>query len=71
MDPSRASEPATAAGDNSDLDLVRQCLEGDAGAWDTLVRMYWRRVFNIAYKFVARVDEAEDLTQEVDANFTF
>ena len=24
-----------------------------------------RRVFNIAYRFVGRVDEAEDLTQEI------
>lgn len=30
-----------------------------------LARRYWKRVFNIAYKFVARVDEAEDLTQEI------
>ena len=27
--------------------------------------MYWRRVFNIAYKFVGRHDMAEDLTQDV------
>jgi RNA polymerase sigma-70 factor (ECF subfamily) len=53
------------AGDNSEADLVQRCLEGDATAWDTLVRVYWRRVFNIAYKFVANFDEAEDLTQEV------
>jgi RNA polymerase sigma-70 factor (ECF subfamily) len=29
------------------------------------VRLYWRKVFNIAYKFVGRHDEAEDLTQDV------
>jgi RNA polymerase sigma-70 factor (ECF subfamily) len=27
--------------------------------------MYWRKVFNIAYKFVGRHDMAEDLTQDV------
>jgi RNA polymerase sigma-70 factor (ECF subfamily) len=27
--------------------------------------MHWRRVFNVAYKFVGRHDEAEDLTQDV------
>jgi RNA polymerase sigma-70 factor, ECF subfamily len=49
----------------SEADLVRRCLEGDAAAWDTLVRTYSKRVFRIAYKFVARYDEAEDLTQEI------
>jgi len=29
------------------------------------VRLYWRRVFNVAYKFVGRHDMAEDLTQDV------
>ena len=50
---------------NPDADLVKRCLDGDPAAWDVLVRTYWRRVFNIAYKFVARFDEAEDLTQEI------
>jgi len=63
----RANEPPPAAGDDSEADLVSRCLDGDATAWDTLVRTYWRRVFNIAYKFVARFDEAEDLTQEIFA----
>ena len=51
--------------DHSEADLVQRCLEGDAAAWDTLVRAYWKRVFHIAYKFVAQFDEAEDLTQEI------
>lgn len=50
---------------NSSVDLIQHCLEGDPAAWDALVRSHWRRVFNIAYKFVARYDEAEDLTQEI------
>jgi RNA polymerase sigma-70 factor (ECF subfamily) len=29
------------------------------------VRLYWRKVFNVAYKFVGRQDEAEDLTQDI------
>jgi RNA polymerase sigma-70 factor (ECF subfamily) len=61
----RANDPAPAGGDHSEADLVQRCLQGDAAAWDTLVRVYWKRVFNIAYKFVARFDEAEDLTQEI------
>ena len=61
----RPNEPAPAADDRSDADLVQRCLDGDAAAWDTLVRVYWKRVFTIAYKFVAQFDEAEDLTQEI------
>jgi RNA polymerase sigma-70 factor (ECF subfamily) len=55
----------SASRDKADADLVERCLQGDGTAWDILVRSYWRRVFNIAYKFVARFDEAEDLTQEI------
>ena len=65
MHSSRADEPASAAGDTAEGDLVQRCLEGDATAWDTLVRTYEKRVFNIAYKFLARYEEAEDLTQEI------
>lgn len=46
-------------------ELIEQCLRGDQSAWEAIVRQYWRRVFNIAYKFVGRHDEAEDLTQDV------
>jgi RNA polymerase sigma-70 factor (ECF subfamily) len=45
--------------------LVERCLQGDQAAWNVIVRMHWRRVFNVAYKFVGRHDEAEDLTQDV------
>jgi RNA polymerase sigma-70 factor (ECF subfamily) len=66
MHSARANEPPPpTVGDNSEGDLVQRCLEGDAVAWDALVRTYWKRVFNIAYKFVAQYDEAEDLTQEI------
>lgn len=45
--------------------LIERCLQGDQHAWDAIVRLHWRRVFNLAYKFVGRHDEAEDLTQDV------
>src|ERR687884_1871513 len=38
---------------------------GDQRAWEQIVRLYWRKVFNIAYKFVGKHDEAEDLAQDV------
>ena len=34
-------------------------------AWEPIVRQYWRKVFNVAYKFVGKHDEAEDLTQDI------
>src|SRR5204862_2258195 len=45
--------------------LIQRCLQGDQAAWDQIVRQYWRKVFNVAYKFVGRHDEAEDLAQDI------
>jgi RNA polymerase sigma-70 factor (ECF subfamily) len=45
--------------------LIARCLDGDQAAWETIVRLHRRKVFNIAYKFVGRHDQAEDLTQDV------
>ncbi len=45
--------------------LIHRCLEGDQQAWNDIVRRYWRKVFNVAYKFVGRHDEAEDLSQDI------
>jgi RNA polymerase sigma-70 factor (ECF subfamily) len=55
----RAAQPATPDS------LIEQCLSGDQVAWDTIVRQNWRKVFNVAYKFVGKHDEAEDLTQDI------
>ena len=46
-------------------DLIERCLNGDEAAWEAIVRLHWRKVFNVAYKFVGRHDLAEDLTQDV------
>src|SRR3954451_4521145 len=45
--------------------LIQRCLRGDQAAWERIVRLHWRKVFNVAYKFVGRHDEAEDLTQDI------
>jgi RNA polymerase sigma-70 factor (ECF subfamily) len=45
--------------------LIQRCLEGDQLAWDAIVQQYRRKVFNVAYKFVGRHEEAEDLTQDI------
>jgi RNA polymerase sigma-70 factor (ECF subfamily) len=49
----------------SDDDLLNQCRRGDQAAWRELVARHTRRVFGLAYRFTGRVDEAEDLTQEI------
>ena len=56
---SAAAQPATPDS------LIEQCLAGDQSAWEQIVRQNWRKVFNVAYKFVGKHDEAEDLTQDI------
>jgi RNA polymerase sigma-70 factor, ECF subfamily len=45
--------------------IIARCLQGDQDAWGEIVRLHWRKVFNVAYKFTGKHDEAEDLTQDV------
>jgi RNA polymerase sigma-70 factor, ECF subfamily len=45
--------------------LIEQCLRGDQLAWEQIVRQHWRKVFNVAYKFVGSHEQAEDLTQDI------
>jgi RNA polymerase sigma factor (sigma-70 family) len=45
--------------------LIQRCLSGDQHAWEEIVRTHWRKVFNVAYKFVGKHEEAEDLTQDI------
>src|ERR1700676_2101550 len=59
------SDDHTAPMDPATEALIQRCLDGDQPAWDAIVRQHWRKVFNIAYKFVGKHDEAEDLTQEI------
>src|SRR4030067_1902421 len=45
--------------------LIEECLSGNQAAWETIVRQHRRKVFNLAFKFVGKHDEAEDLTQDI------
>lgn len=45
--------------------LVRRCIAGDAAAWEEIVQLYHRRIYNICYRFAGSADDAQDLTQEV------
>jgi RNA polymerase sigma factor (sigma-70 family) len=64
-----ADDPATSTvrnGAPGEIEaLIQRCLQGDERAWDAIVQQYRRKVFNVAYKFVGRHEEAEDLTQDI------
>src|SRR5436190_18840264 len=64
MSADRETESPEAQQDSIEL-LIQRCLKGDQLAWDAIVRQYRRKVFNVAYKFVGRHEEAEDLTQDI------
>lgn len=48
-----------------DNNLVKECLDGNEGAWRMLVNAYSKRIFNMAYQFAGSYEEAEDLTQDI------
>jgi RNA polymerase sigma-70 factor (ECF subfamily) len=59
-----SADTPTSSGDAVET-LIERCLLGDQPAWDLIVGRYRRKVFNVAYQFVGRHDEAEDLTQDI------
>lgn len=50
---------------NPDLLLARRAAAGQPEAWNELIALYGRRIYNLAYQFTADLAEAEDLTQEI------
>ena len=57
-----------AAEDDLDRALVQRCLDGDRSAAEGLVDRYQRRLFNVAYRMLGNVQDAEDVTQTVFGN---
>lgn len=45
--------------------LVRRCLAGDNSAWEEIVRLHNRRIYNLCYRFTNSPDDAQDLAQDV------
>src|SRR5512141_1832685 len=45
--------------------MIRRCVAGDAAAWEEIVKLFNRRIYNICYRFAGSSDDAQDLTQEV------
>src|SRR5439155_27295094 len=62
---SPAASPLPASPGDAIEMLIQRCLRGDQLAWEQIVGQHWRKVFNVAYKFVGKHDEAEDLTQDI------
>jgi RNA polymerase sigma-70 factor (ECF subfamily) len=55
-------EPRVLSGDNK---LVERCLQGDDSAWEAVVKLFGKRIYNLSYRYTNRRDEAEDLTQDI------
>lgn len=49
----------------SDLELVLGSLKDDEDAKAALMHRYYKKIYNISFKFVGRFNEAEDLAQEI------
>jgi RNA polymerase sigma-70 factor, ECF subfamily len=66
MSADQPTTPTASTGAPGDIEaLIQRCLQGDELAWTIVVQRYRRKIFNVAYKFVGRHEEAEDLTQEI------
>lgn len=48
----------------ADLDVIRQVLAGDRGAFDALVRRYQREIYGLTYRMTRNAEDARDLAQE-------
>jgi RNA polymerase sigma-70 factor (ECF subfamily) len=46
-------------------ELLDRCLAGEDSAWEALLKAHSRKIYNLCYRFTGRVEEAEDVTQEV------
>jgi len=51
--------------ETDDLTLVRQCLEGNSKAFETLVNKYQKPIFNAAYRMTREYDDSSEITQMV------
>jgi len=45
--------------------IIKECVQGNEGAWKMLVNAYSKKVFNLAYQFAGSYEEAEDMTQDI------
>lgn len=50
---------------DGDAELVRRCRQGDRAAYDALLTEYEKPIFNVAYRMLHNIDDAQDVTQTV------
>ena len=48
---------------DADATLVARCLEGDASAFEPIVRRYQRVLYNVAFRMVGDREDARDIVQ--------
>ena len=48
--------------DATERNLIEKCKQGDRKAFDTLIRSYEKRVYNLAYRLSGHYDEANDIS---------
>ena len=58
-------EAVKAVSETNGVELIRRARGGDGAAWEEIVSLFSRRIFNLAYRFTSSIAAAEDLTQEV------
>ena len=46
-------------------EVVKDCVAGNRDAFNILVEKYYRRIYNLAYRFVGDQEEANDLAQDI------
>lgn len=62
--PRATLDPARAAEQQADLELVRRTLAGESEAFGSLVEKYKDPVFSVAYRMMGNSTEAEDVAQD-------
>lgn len=58
---------AVRAEKDDDGEVVRRCKQGQREAFDILVEKYYKKIYNLSYRFVGDSEEANDLAQEIFA----
>ncbi len=53
------------AEEDEDREMIDRCLRGSRQAFDVRVEKYYRKIYNLAYRFVGDPEEANDLAQEI------
>lgn len=51
--------------EQNDATLVRQCLEGNVKAFESIIDKYQKTIFNLALRMLGSGDDAEDIVQSV------